>query len=974
MPDYDLSRLGSRAFEQLIVSLARCELGPAMQVFGDGPDGGREAVFDGTITWSGSSSGLSAAVESWNGYTVIQAKFQVKPKRSPHDDAVWLQNEISREIDGWIDAAEKHTRTRLPDYLIFVTNVNLSAVARTGGLDVLTTFVRNKLSSLDTTTTSLRVKDFAIWHADQIRSMIDAHQDVRWAYLGLLTVGDALAMLATGEGPIGTMGYEDPLRQELIRSVRLDRRVRLSQAGGPGDSILWLDEIAIDLPAHLDQDPRAVVNAVGHILHIGERNLRRKLPDRVVRPNLVVVGGPGQGKSTVSQLLAQAYRTALLSDMDLGPGAEAIVEGTRSALTRLGLSVPGNRRWPVRVDLAKYAESLGSGSEKSLLRWISEEIDKRTDQKISPAQLGQWLRAWPWALILDGLDEVPVVEMRRTLYEAIDALLATADDCDADLLLVVTTRPIGYDEQFPQATFEHVYLRRLPTQDAVNYAQSIVAKRFGEDPEMCRNVTQRLREASQDPVTARLMETPLQVMIMSFVVEKYPNLPPDRFTLFDFYYTTVYDREGAKDIPIARFLIENRGRVDRLHEEVALSLQVESETAEGAEASMSPQALRRVARRQLEQRGFPAEAAEKAARQLEIAATTRLVLLTPREAGVGFEVRSLQEYMAARALAEGTDADVIERLRTIAHSPHWRNTWLLAAGKLLKSERFEKHLNKLLGDVDNDPRRLGRCYPTGPLLAADMLGDNLAFRRPGFEAALVARLLSILEQPPVIGVQLAARAMLDAAAAPHHRRRIYDRLGSVATAGLARRAAAGHLLATMRTLTRNNGALANIRIAERRIKLTETEERAVAEWDAASRNILVMPSKPGMQRIELATYLSELASRAGYPPPLPRGLRDALTALSEAEVERVHEGETEVCIPVKAFVGDPHVLITRLSDIDFAAALSDLLTSLPDSHWVIAALVGWFLKPALDRLPVRAEVANLFDEAKMSEADVNSDW
>lgn len=974
MADYDLTRIGPRAFEQLIVSLARCELGAAMQVFGDGPDGGREAVFDATISWTGASSGLSTTVDSWSGYTVIQAKFQVKPKRTPHDDAVWLQNEIGREIDGWIKAAEKHTRTRLPDYLIFVTNVELSPVAKTGGIDLLTKFVRNKLSSSDTTDTGLRVRNFAIWHADQIRSMIDAHQGVRWAYPGLLTVGDILSSLGTGEVPIGTMAHQDPLRQELIRSVSLDRRVRLSQAGGPGDGSVWLDEIAIDLPAHVDQDPETAVNAVGHILQLGECNLKRNLPDRIKRPNLVVVGGPGQGKTTVSQLIAQAYRAALLGEMTLGPQATEIVECTRAALARLGLAVPGNRRWPVRVDLAKYADSLGAGGEKSLLRWISEEIHKRTDQQISPSQLHQWLRAWPWALILDGLDEVSLLEMRRKLYDEIDALLATADDVDADLLLVITTRPIGYDERFPQATFEHVHLRRLPTQDAVQYAQTIVARRFGEDREMCRNVTQRLREASQDPVTSRLMQTPLQVMIMSFVVEKYPNLPPDRFTLFDFYYTTVYDREGAKDIAIARFLIENRVRVDRLHEQVALSLQVDSETAEGAEASMSPQALRSVARRQLEERGYTTDAAEKAARQLETAATTRLVLLTPRDEGVGFEVRSLQEYMAARALAEGSDADVVERLRVIAHSPHWRNTWLLAAGKLVTSERFEKQLNKLLGDVDNDPRRLARCYPTGPLLAADMLGDNLALGRPGFEAALVARLLSILEQPPVVGVQAAAQAMLDAASGPHHRERVYERLGSAGTAGLARRAAAGHLLATMRKITRSNGALASIRIAARRIELTEIEERAVTQWDAASRNIPLTPPKSGVERIEVAVYLCESAGRAGYPPPLPEELRGALAALGEAIVERVREGESEVCVPARALAGDPQAMIARLSDIEFAAALQDILASVPASHWVIAALVGWFLKPALDRLPVGAEITRLLDEAKRGEADAGPAW
>jgi len=101
VPDYDLTRLGSRSFEQLIVSLARRELGPAMKVFGDGPDGGREATFEGTINWAATAVAAAptdgqpvadgAATGDWSGYTVIQAKYRLNPSSRPRDNAVWLQ-------------------------------------------------------------------------------------------------------------------------------------------------------------------------------------------------------------------------------------------------------------------------------------------------------------------------------------------------------------------------------------------------------------------------------------------------------------------------------------------------------------------------------------------------------------------------------------------------------------------------------------------------------------------------------------------------------------------------------------------------------------------------------------------------------------------------------------------------------------------------------------------------------------------
>jgi hypothetical protein len=55
------------------------------------------------------------------------------------------------------------------------------------------------------------------------------------------------------------------------------------------------------------------------------------------------------------------------------------------------------------------------------------------------------------------------------------------------------------------------------------------------------------------------------------------------------YYRTMFDREVAKDIVIARFLSQHRTQIDTLHEQVGLTLQAASETADGADASISRQ-------------------------------------------------------------------------------------------------------------------------------------------------------------------------------------------------------------------------------------------------------------------------------------------------------------------------------------------------------------------------------------------------
>lgn len=75
MTDFNLHGLADRSFEQLIQSLALKVIGPNVVVYGDGPDGGREATFDGKVSYP-------SAADRWEGYGVIQAKFLQRSRNS----------------------------------------------------------------------------------------------------------------------------------------------------------------------------------------------------------------------------------------------------------------------------------------------------------------------------------------------------------------------------------------------------------------------------------------------------------------------------------------------------------------------------------------------------------------------------------------------------------------------------------------------------------------------------------------------------------------------------------------------------------------------------------------------------------------------------------------------------------------------------------------------------------------------------
>src|SRR6184192_2920808 len=68
MPNYDLNRLGANEFERLCQSLLKEIIGDGVTIFGDGPDGAREATFKGKAPYP-------SQTEVWDGKWIFQAKF-----------------------------------------------------------------------------------------------------------------------------------------------------------------------------------------------------------------------------------------------------------------------------------------------------------------------------------------------------------------------------------------------------------------------------------------------------------------------------------------------------------------------------------------------------------------------------------------------------------------------------------------------------------------------------------------------------------------------------------------------------------------------------------------------------------------------------------------------------------------------------------------------------------------------------------
>jgi hypothetical protein len=208
--DHNLSGLSTREFEHVSQALAQAILGPGVSVFGDGRDGGREATFEGRVPYP-------SELDAWDGYGVVQAKFRQRTDRQPQDAVSWLKGQVKEELEAWLSPASK--RERLPEYLIFTTNVILTPVPGSGGIAQIEQFV-------STYAARLGLKGWAVWSYDQLCRYLDRYDSIRRTYAGAITSGDVLAQLRDAVSA-GHKSRSDALT-DATRASQYRREARLS--------------------------------------------------------------------------------------------------------------------------------------------------------------------------------------------------------------------------------------------------------------------------------------------------------------------------------------------------------------------------------------------------------------------------------------------------------------------------------------------------------------------------------------------------------------------------------------------------------------------------------------------------------------------------------------------------------------------------------------------------------------------------
>lgn len=227
----------------------------------------------------------------------------------------------------------------------------------------------------------------------------------------------------------------------------------------------------------------------------------------------------------------------------------------------------------------------------------------------------------------------------------------------------------------------------------------------------------------------------------------------------------IYSRELERDIPAAEILRDYRSDIDSIHWRVGLTLQARSERIGGTEARLTRVEFSELVLGRLKEEEHEGQALIKLADAITEAAAQRLVFLVGHETdAIGFEIRSLQEFMAAEALHEGQESVVQARLRIIAGVIHWRNVLLFAVGRCFARDQALRDTVVLICQELNsrdDGGTLSSRLLLGSDLALEILEDGSCRRQPKYVSHLFSCVVEALDEAPLDRAQRLAEVTLE---------------------------------------------------------------------------------------------------------------------------------------------------------------------------------------------------------------------
>jgi len=411
-------------------------------------------------------------------------------------------------------------------------------------------------------------------------------------------------------------------------------------------------------------------------------------------PCLVLLGGPGSGKSTATKHLAWSHACQLAS----------------SQTTLLS----GNPL-PLRIELRMLNEER-KRENYDFLSFTTEVMLKREGIDVNPQMFRELLTRRGMILLFDGLDEVATVHERLALCSEIERFVLSYPGNR----VIVTSRPVGYElARVSHPLFAHAEV--LPFNDEqikqflVNWYSAVL--RLSPIPQREQDEMNVLLLALKDNSRLhKLAENPLLLTVMT-ALHRYERLPDKRVQVYercaDLLLETWAKLKGtdkrwqgmkmSKDDQLAcvsylGFILHTRSQENF----------DESDEEEDTTVDVPARFLKSKVVEFLRQQRLISEGSEqkKEAERFTALMQEEAGLIVERgtdengEALYSFVHRTFQEYFAAMDVYERyqqeEDPKIISKfLHEHLHDPHWREVTLLLLGRL-KSMPVTKQLRDLL--------------------------------------------------------------------------------------------------------------------------------------------------------------------------------------------------------------------------------------------------------------------------------------
>lgn len=728
---YELDRLGADNFEALIQSLIRGIAGIPAIIFGDGPDGQREAVIE-------NASFTVNAETTAHGRTIVQAKY--KSPDAKEKDWVWLQKNLKSELDGFQNKAEKHPDL-IPETYLFFTNLILTPVLDKGLRDKAEKFVL-KYKSL--------IPNIIILGQDDIRTLLENNRDVARSYTSFILPGDVLYEMQDI-----LLAIKNEKLQDLVEYARItfseDSAIRLEEIGSYSEKSIEIRNVYTDLEAkELNNTKERITKIASYLIETGDHRQKR-LPmvnnlsteEKVTAPkyNIVIIGNAGQGKSTLCKYICQIYRAALLKRFGCGKN-----EVVKCYTLEESMPQPKCERFPILISLKKYASWVNERKDTdnhSVISYLVNLINGKTCASLKIQDLRRLLSGYSWIFLFDGLDEVPESANRSVVLSQIHTFLEKdLLEANCDCLVVCTSRPQGYDDSFDRRNYNHFSLQDMSKKLCEEYIKKLLYH-IEDNSEMREQYYKLLLDALKDPMISKLMTTPLYTAIIVVLVKMGGTPPSKRYDLFNEYCEIIIKRERQKQtLPKINQEYE---WIKTLHAYFGFLLQMESDTNSNVAAELSTSRCLKIIEQYLEEEATYDN--QILSQTIYNAITKRLTFLSEvynenHECCVVFPLRSIQEYFAAEWFVCFDDENCLsDALEIISTSVYWRNVYLFIAGFFSKNasrkninETFFRICQRNNGDINQiDPEMKNAdafsISKQGARLALELLRDNLFTRR-----------------------------------------------------------------------------------------------------------------------------------------------------------------------------------------------------------------------------------------------------